>query len=119
MHGHEHLVKLRMAGKAMSVSIGTDHEQSRWLSSNWPRVGMSQAHVSIAPEERLVDLDLRFLVKLMVHIDGTDEKRVVEVFEACKKAGALRVVGTVFRRLGDEFRTVRLLDSEELMTWPA
>lgn len=119
MHGHEPLLRLRMAGKAMSVSIDTDHDASRWLPTNWPRIGTSHAHVSIDPSERLVDLDLRFLAQLMVHIDGLDEKRVVEVFEACKKAGALRVVATVFRRVAGQLETTRMLDTEELMTWPA
>jgi hypothetical protein len=75
--------------------------------------------VSIDPADRLVDLDLRFVVGLGVHIDGCDEKRVVAVFEAAKAAGAARVFASVFsRNAAGEHRTIRMLDSEELMTWP-
>jgi hypothetical protein len=118
MRGHEALIEMRLKGRAKAVCIGTDKE-SAYLSANWPSLGLQHAFVNIEPADRLVDLDLRFLVGLAVHIDGCDEKRVVSVFEAAKAAGAVRVFASVFNRTATgEFQTVRMLDSEELMTWP-
>lgn len=117
MRGHDALIELRMRGRAKSVCIGTDRE-SAYLDANWPALGLPDAFVSIDPSDRLIDLDLRFLVGLPVHIDGCDEKRVEAVFEAAKAAGACRVVASVFRvNSQGEHETTRMMDSEELMTW--
>jgi len=118
MRGQENLIAMRLKGKAMAVSIGTDKDQSLYLPANWKSLGTSHAFVAIDPDEKLRDLDLRFLVSLRVHVEGCDDARVVEVFEAAKQAGALRVIGTVFKRQGEEYRTVRMLDTEGLMEWP-
>lgn len=117
MRGHEQLIELRMRGKAMAVSIGTDRDQTLYLPSHWPALGTSHAFIAIQPDERLIDLDLRFLVGLRVHVDGCDADRVDEVYEAAKAAGATRVLATIFRNNNGEHQTVRMLDSEGVMLW--
>jgi hypothetical protein len=65
--------------------------------------------------------DLRFVVGLLVSVEGEDATVVKAWAAACTKAGASRVIWTHFKTTGSgEFRraeTVAMGDTEDLMTW--
>lgn len=118
MRGHEALIALRLRGKALPVSIGTD-DGGNYLTARWRDMGMGTAFVSIAPEDRLSSLDLRFVVGLEVWIDGRERRRVNEVFDAVVAAGASRVLGaTMASRPNGESEVAAMRDSKGVLTWP-
>lgn len=118
MRGHEALIALRLRGKALPVSIGTD-DAGNQLTARWREMGMGTAFVSIGPTDRVASLDLRFVVGLEVWIDGRDAHRVAEVFEAVRAAGASRVLGaTMTTKPNGESEVASMLDTKGVLTWP-
>lgn len=90
MIGHMPLVALRIAQKrpkAVWIWVGTRHKE--WASS-WHLYSDLLAHpwITVEPQDRIPQLDLRFLVGLQVHIDGEDTvDRIFDTHLACMKAG--------------------------------
>jgi hypothetical protein len=97
--GHIPLIELRKSGVRPEVvylsdevsQIVRDWHAPRTLTGK--RMVPHAPHIAILPEDRLQTLDLRFLVGLDVRISSDDETRAKAMFEACKRAGASRVVG--------------------------
>lgn len=119
MRGQDALIAMRLRGRApKAVAVETELTGAHNLAKNWPSLGTGFAHIAIDPAESLVGMDFRCMVGLRVHIDGGDEKRVEAVFNAIKAAGAGRVLASVFKPRGQEFETVRMFDSEDLLVWP-
>lgn len=90
---------MRMAGRKPDVVyIG---EAVTQLVRDWhmPRTRSGIAmephtpRIAITTAERLEALDLRFLVGLEVRVSASTESRAKGLFEACKRAGAARVIG--------------------------
>jgi hypothetical protein len=118
MIGHEPLIAMRRKGRVpQRVYVETRACLDRRLAREWPEVSPQSAFVLVDPEESVVRLDLRCLVGLPVEVDGLDSQRVHEVFAACVKAGASRVIGSTYRMRGECAQTFETLDSEGALTW--
>jgi len=99
MIGHAPLIAMRTAGrKPASVYMSDEVTQ---LARDWHSpvtlsgVPMEQHAPCIAIEAKdsIGSLDLRFLVGLVVFVSGSTENRAKAIFEACKQAGAAKVIG--------------------------
>jgi len=99
MIGHEPLKSLRMRGiKPAAVWIADYPSQ---ISMDWHApftlsglpMEKHNPSISIEATDRLNDLDLRFLVGLEVYTSSSNECRAKALFDACKRSGAVLVVG--------------------------
>jgi len=108
MRGHEELLAMRRRGmKPWLVDVDLEPNGC----ADWPQWSLTPM-VQIAPTDSIRRLDLRFLVGLPVIVSGLDAERVRTAFEACKAAGAARVLA--FAQSVDEWgevRTVEAMDS--------
>jgi fructose-1,6-bisphosphatase len=90
MRYHDDLVFLRKSGqRPESVFLIVDcaeEEDEHWYSRD-----PGHARIAIDPRDVPHRLDLRFLVGCTVHVQGLDDRRVAEVYDAACKAGAARV----------------------------
>jgi hypothetical protein len=110
MRGHQALLELRRGGLRpglVFVDLVAEHSP---ITADWQTWG-KQAHLAVLETEPIRTLDLRCLVGLHVIASGLDAERVARLHEACKAAGAARVVSMVLRWHGDEVRTVHTRDS--------
>lgn len=114
MRGHQPLIAMRMAGrKPRSVSI-TMGKVSGWVL-DWNRrpETVGDAEIEIQDHERVEALDLRFLVGIgCVRIIGQDDSRTAAMIEACKRAGAGRVVAALFADFHEMGYAARITDTE-------
>ena len=122
MRGHEALLSMRKAGyRPGVVFVDTDPcQQRQWAS--WQDYSPTRAALWIEPKDNARHIDLRCVVALPVLVTGTDAARVHAIAEACKTAGASRVVASVLERTGEgeftRFQAVETTDTEEVLTWP-
>lgn len=97
MRGHEAVIAMRQRGRvpaAIRLHVGGDLPASLWRE--WPDF-TSTAQVHIPDEDNVRRLDLRFVVGLLVWVDGwAGAERVEAVETAVKAAGASRVLTVVF-----------------------
>lgn len=102
MIGHMPLIQMRRAHKrpaAVWIWVGMD--KTKWAAS-WHLYSDLWSHpeVTIEPDDKIKELDLRFLVNLQVHVQGNDTKdRMLQTHLACMRAGA----SDVFTLLDDDF----------------
>lgn len=117
MRGHEPLLAMRRAGFAPQAAwLGLDANP---LWRDWPLYG-SHAQIEIELGEAINRLDLRCLVGMQVWIDGSDERRVLDLHTACLNAHAKRVLSAVNKpNYRGEPTVARMLDSDESCTWPS
>lgn len=122
MRGHEALLSMRKAGYRPGV-VFVDADPCRlreWAS--WQQRHADRAVLWVEPSDNVRHIDLRCLVALPVLVTGTDATRVNAIAEACKTAGASRVVASVLERTGEgeftRFQAVETTDTEEVLTWP-
>lgn len=121
MKGHEQLIALRMAGKRpsfVSIDAGDRGNENR-LWATWQQLGLNSAHIVIEPGDRPGLLDLRCVVGLLVIVQGYEQhQRLIEqTHEACKKAGADRVISSVLGKQNGEAVSLRAMDSEGVLEW--
>lgn len=112
MIGLDTLAHLRRSGRRPTrVEVTTHIAAHPQLAANvmdWNAMtGDLVWSVVITPNEPLHRADLRALQSLPVEVDGTDGARVAEVAEACKSAGASRVIAGMRRY--DRHGTCRLV----------
>ncbi len=87
MRGHEKLIAMRRIGKRPEIVFLNDFQ----CKTDWFETG--DRHVTVCVHgDNIQRADMRFLVGLKVSAVSEDPKRAVELFEACKRAGAV-VVG--------------------------
>jgi hypothetical protein len=90
MRGHNDLIAMRVAGKVpASVTLYDmpfDTEWAKW--GDLPRVCVDK--------DPVVDLDLRFVVGMVVHIDSHNERRAEQLFQKCIDAGAAIVASSAY-----------------------
>jgi len=80
MRGHDELIAMRIRGNhPEAVNICDFPVKLDWYG-DCPTVCVSEDHV--------VDLDLRFVFDMVVHIDGHDEARADELMQKCIDADA-------------------------------
>ena len=90
MRGHEALLAMRMRGAAPDdIHIDT---VPNGLWRDWPEWNARHAHILIEPHENVALLDLRFVVGLLVFVEGELVGRVRDVAKACADAQARRVI---------------------------
>lgn len=96
MRGHEAVIEMRQQGRvpqAIRLHVGGDLSAYYWR--DWPTY-TTTAQVHIPDDDSLGRLDLRFVVGLLVWVDGADADRVEAVEAAVKGAGASRVLTAVY-----------------------
>lgn len=85
MTGHEPIIVMRMRGMKPSIVFLNDISEK----ADWHIYGEhASVNVGGEPIERL---DLRFLVGCVVSVFAAEKKRSCGLFEACKRAGAVKV----------------------------
>lgn len=78
MNGHEHLIKMRMAGHAPEYIFINDFP----CKTDWH---VFNDHVTISVHgDAVKPLDLRFLVGMQVIVHSQDTRRAKELFNTCK-----------------------------------
>lgn len=85
MKGHEQIVAMRKRGISPMVL---------WLSDNPVRDHLS---VQLEPKDSPNLADLRFVVGMVVQVEGRELSRVKAWVDACEAAGAARVLWTHYR----------------------
>ncbi len=90
MRGHEKLIEYRRMGKSPRDVFVNDYP----CNTDWYENPGDHATISTDGDDVEL-LDLRFLVGLTVHISSPSEIRAKALFEACKRAKALRVGASV------------------------
>jgi hypothetical protein len=75
------------------ADVHVDIEPS-WTWRDWPQ-WTNHAQVLIEDRDSVALLDLRFLVGLMVFVQGNDRARVQAVASACAAAKAARVIAAL------------------------
>lgn len=94
MRGHEPLIALRRRGLRPAL-VDIDLEPCPWRNwSTWPE-WTTVPQIEVQPGDSIRLLDLRFLVGLTVQVSGYDGPRVWVLADACKAAGAARVLAFV------------------------
>ena len=113
MRGHQPILAMRRRRVApKSVWLSTDPiDPDLWRA--WPEF-CSHAHVQIDVGDNAQALDLRFLVGMLVFVDGNNQSRVEEIERAAIDAGAARVLGAVF---GSKAKCLAMTDSEGALEW--
>jgi hypothetical protein len=119
MIGAEGIIKSRMAGMApTAVFINADGYSAVKVdkSSMQPL-----PDITILAHEKMSELDMRFLVEMLVIVDGFDHKRVTAVTQHCIAAKAKRVISNYngWRTCGIHkiAETQRITDTEGYLTW--
>lgn len=103
MTGHQPLIAMRRAGLK---------PQCLWVS-DFPQVPLDGLTVIVADDTPEL-ADFRFLMGVIVIVEGTDAGRVKRITDAIKPIAA-RVVASTFNDAG---KVARITDTEEVMTWP-
>lgn len=93
MRGHHALIAMRrQRAVPRTVFVDVDSDPfAQWRS--WQTETPDKAHLLVEPSDAPRRLDLRCVVGLIVIVTGFNDARVEEVFEACRSAGAARVIG--------------------------
>lgn len=92
MRGHEQLLVMRRKGfspKWVFIDTWTE-EGGAW--SDWPVETPHRAHVEVHGNDLISGLDFRFVVGLQVLVMGRELYRLQAIGDACKEAGARRVL---------------------------
>lgn len=110
MRGDDTLRRLRRSGVRPGLAFVDLVAEHTTVPNDWTEWA-AQAHVEVHDSESIRRLDLRFLVGLHVIASGFDADRVEQLHEACKAAGAARVVSILHCWRGEEVRTVSTRDS--------
>lgn len=119
MRGQAPLIAMRRDRKRPALFVSIDvGPMGPWLANNWHLQGLMPC-LLVEPADVVDRLDLRFLIGLDVNVSGyeVDAARVRQVFEACLRAGAARVMAGVMRDVGVEVRTVHHYDSKGEIEW--
>lgn len=119
MRGYAPLEAYRRRGmKPVLVTIDTDPSMypKAW-ATQWPVETPGRARLLVEPTESAERLDLRCLLGVSVEVNGTDQRRVREVFDAARDHGASRVIGNV--HAANHLDLVEVMDTEGVMRWRA
>lgn len=104
MIGHEQIIALRLRGyKPEQVWVYVFNAEPQYFPSTHPALNLQngfRAEIHIVPTDRGI-LDFRFLVGLVVHLSGTDERRVMQILRQIERAKPLRVITALSDRIID------------------
>jgi hypothetical protein len=118
MRGVRSLVEMRRAGHKPQVAFidcdANPHGMPAW--AQWQQQNPDMADIDMEPGDSLARIDWRPFVGMVVHVSGTDERRVRTTKDRLAEAGAKRVIYTLLEQIGrDEwiaFKTVWVYDTE-------
>jgi hypothetical protein len=119
MRGHQPLVDMRLRGlRPAMVAINVSTTPDR-LAGDWHEWEGLMPHLWVEPGDAIATLDLRCVFDLLVDVSGdiSQAKRVRRVFEACVKAGAVRVLGALHKPKGESLEVVEYMDTAGVLTW--
>lgn len=117
MRGHDPLISMRLRGvKPRSVWISLFPVQS-WVTE-WDKHEATRGDctIELSPQDIAIAgrLDLRFLFGLdNITVSGPDDQTTTKVAEACKEAGAKRVLAAYIDINTPGMDVVRLTDSQK------
>ncbi len=112
MIGHEQILDLRRR-RVRPVAV--------WVSDYPCCTAGNGTTVSLSPQDVPELIDWRFLIGLVVHVDGDDAQRVARIADACR-AFAARVVATVYGP-GKDYAgrpvaiATSITDTQGVLTW--
>mgnify|MGYP003387064382 CR=1 FL=1 len=117
MRGHLPLIAMRRKGFRPATAV-LEFGPLSWFSANWHRdaIVKSGAHIDIEDADNVQTLDFRFVIGMVVMISGEQRDRVVLAHQACRNAGAAKVISHVQRPTGKpdgSFETVLQMVNEE------
>lgn len=122
MRGVASLLALRSRGYVPDcVWIDTDAGSAICQADAWAETNNTQAHLHVEPGDRISRLDMRCVRGLPCYIDGTSEKAVGDMREACIEVGARRVIAAVLVRQDKAgavaFKTVSVTDTDSVFDY--
>lgn len=110
MRGHDSIIAMRRR-RVSPTCVWFTVADACDVWRDWPS-WTAHGQVWVEPGDSVPLLDLRFVVGLECWVDGTDERRVLQLHEACVQAKASRVLTAI---QGQDHRgrpsTVRMLDT--------
>lgn len=108
MTGHEPIIEMRMNGYAPeSVWVHVLDFEPKYLPAAHPAQNLQNgfcAEIHITPMSRGA-LDFRCLRGLVVHLQGEDENRVMQVLKQIERAEPMRVITSLPNRFIDSATT--------------
>lgn len=112
MHGHHELIAMRRAGMKPEMVWIADYS----VATDWAKWG-DHPQVCVAGDTPEIE-DFRFLVGITAIVNGFDSARVDRIANACA-AHAKRVIATTAAwATAHQVETVRITDTEGVLTWP-
>ena len=112
MKGHLPLIAMRRAGKAPVLVSLYDTDVCQWRDwQDWEELG-ALPQILIESTDAPHRLDLRFLVGLRVTIAVSSADRLTALAGACRRAGAVQVVGSARKFDGDRMTTLAHIELE-------
>jgi len=98
------------------VYLECQFDTPEWLK--WASTDPGNPRIVIEATDPIERLDLRFLTRCRVSIDGGNEARVRALFAACQDHGAERVLAHIHRpNAHGGFDLIHILDTAHVMTW--
>lgn len=96
MKGHKDLIGMRMRGiKPASVCIYDYEFDADWMK--WGELPRVTVH-----KDKIIDIDLRFVVGMTVMIESYNQDRADHLFEKCINAGASIIAASTYPRPQDD-----------------
>ena len=117
MRGHDQLIAMRRRGMVPAIVFVSCDPDRLGQAGDWSAHTPEMAVVDIEPADRPETLDLRFLVGLLVKVDGLDAGRVESVTQACIAAKAARVIASTVAPNGCGVRITGITDTEGTLAW--
>ena len=117
MRGHEQLLAMRRRGMVPAIVFISCDPDTLGEAGDWQARTPEMAAVVIEPADQPEMLDLRFLVGLLVKVDGLDAERVERVTQACIEAKAARVIASTVAPAGYGLRITGITDTEGTLGW--
>lgn len=117
MRGHEGLIEMRRRGVVPAIVFLNTEADSFGETRDWHIHNPATATVLIESKDRPETLDLRFLVGLLVKVDGSDQRLVERVTKACIAAKAARVIASVTTFADDRCVINGMTDTEGVFAW--
>lgn len=117
MRGHEPLIAMRRQGMVPAIVFVSCDPDRLGQAGDWSARTPEMAAVVIEPADRPETLDLRFLVGLLVKVDGLDAGRVERVTAACIAAKAGRVIASTVVQGKFSARITGITDTEGTLQW--
>lgn len=95
MRGHEHLILMRRNGWLCDGIFVNDYP----CNTDWWMFTDSHPTICIDAFDAIELLDWRFCIGTTVHISGREVERTRRIMNACKEAGASKIIAMASRQV--------------------